>query len=743
MFKPLQQRIQYKIIVPFLLLTFLVAVTGSASALLFVTGNAQERLNNQLAQVARAGNDTIVRIETANLAFLREVALAGANPTGAPAIAEALATNNQIATALDPYFRVSLARNLRVDRLIAFDQNGTSVIDWQRPTNATTAQDRIERQAQNLSNLWFVKAILAGQSDKRGDKYAGLVAFESDDQYLYTVAPITYQNQIVGGLIAAIHLNSLLRDLSNSSLAAIVTIYDPANGQAFSSTAASTTNLASLNVRTNLLPLLNELNTTADQQAILDTIEVNQRTYQAAYTPLQIRGAIVGYLSVSLASDYVIGPWSDLRTPLLAVTIILMTMIIVLGVRVARQITRPLEELVSTAQAVTAGHLDRRSQVTTHDEVGLLSRSFNSMTSHLLKLYRTMHAEASQRAAVFESIPDGIVMTDCQGKVLIINSAMRLMLRLEPNDPPPPSIQQFQLRSVEPGVLSFGDHATPDLYYLGDQIVRAYEAPVRTEQGQLLGYVFVLHDLTSAVAIDQAKTNFIATISHELRTPLTVIGGNTELLLKGIVGQLTDDQHMLMSSIRTYTTTMTGLINNVIVIAGLDSGSYTFEFESLPVAAMLQEPLRSIQRMVKNKNLNLHVDLPEHVPPVLVDAQHIQTVFQQVLNNACCYTKQGSIVIRASYHQQVVQIDISDTGPGIEPALHDQLFQRFTRGSQGINSAERGIGLGLAIAHELLEQQHGRIWLAETSSLGSTFSIQLPISHDNVATTSTKLNRVA
>src|SRR2546423_1456651 len=132
----LRSHLQYKIILPFLLLSLLVALAGSAVSFLIITGSAQERLNNQLVQVARAASDTLVNQESANLLFLREAAFAGPNvQTGAPAVADALAADNTtgLTQALDPYFRVSVQRpGVRVDRLIAFDSAGRSLLDWER-----------------------------------------------------------------------------------------------------------------------------------------------------------------------------------------------------------------------------------------------------------------------------------------------------------------------------------------------------------------------------------------------------------------------------------------------------------------------------------------------------------------------------------------------------------------------------------------------------------------------------------
>jgi signal transduction histidine kinase len=106
-------------------------------------------------------------------------------------------------------------------------------------------------------------------------------------------------------------------------------------------------------------------------------------------------------------------------------------------------------------------------------------------------------------------------------------------------------------------------------------------------------------------------------------------------------------------------------------------------------------------------------------------------VLNQLIDNARRYTAAGTITICASYEAERVRIAVSDTGRGIDPELAEHLFTRFTRGSEGINSAERGIGLGLAIAKELIERQGGAIWLDQTSDQGSTFVITLPSANAN------------
>src|SRR5262245_31006777 len=191
----LRSHLQYKIILPFLLLTLLVALVGAAGAFLLITGSAQERLNNQLAQAARATSDALVNQERANLVFLRDIAFAGPNQSnGAPAVADALAADDRsgLEHALDPYLRAAALRpGVRVDRLIAFDTSRRSLIDWELVHTASGTTTRVDREPRDIGALWFVPPILEGQHDQLGDKFAGLLDLsDSDTRYFFTVAPV-------------------------------------------------------------------------------------------------------------------------------------------------------------------------------------------------------------------------------------------------------------------------------------------------------------------------------------------------------------------------------------------------------------------------------------------------------------------------------------------------------------------------------------------------------------------------
>lgn len=570
--------------------------------------------------------------------------------------------------------------------------------------------------------------ILSGAADSEGDKFAGLIDFDdSDTRYLFTVAPVRRDSVIVGGVLIAMRLDTLLADLVVDSQATIVSVYRADDGVAVASTLRPMDGLGELDMRSGLAAQTTAL-TPLDERSIFDTRVVNAREYQFSYTPLRVRGVTLGLIATALATDYVISPWTDARLPLIAITLLLMGGVMAVGLYVAQRISSPLDELVQTAHAVTAGNLDKRSSIQSNDEIGVLASSFNTMTSHLLELYRSMRADARHQAAIIASISDGVIVGDSTGAVQVINRAARDLLGLGPDDPPPAHMNDIPFEAPEIGGSANGS-GPGELFRLRDRLVRTIAAPVHDDNAQPLGVVVVLQDVTTTIALDRAKSNFIATASHEMRTPLTVIGGNLDLLLRNLVGELNENQRELVAVSRNHISSLTNLLNNMIMVASIDLGTLAIELRPLVLNNLLRDVLRVHGPRFAERDVQLRMQLPEYLPPVLGDEHYVLKVIDQLLDNACRYSNGKEVVVRASSIDDGVRIDVIDSGPGIGPDLRAQLFDRFTRGTgrgQGINSNERGAGLGLAIARQLIAQQRGRLWLADTSEHGSTFSFLLP-----------------
>jgi two-component system phosphate regulon sensor histidine kinase PhoR len=136
----------------------------------------------------------------------------------------------------------------------------------------------------------------------------------------------------------------------------------------------------------------------------------------------------------------------------------------------------------------------------------------------------------------------------------------------------------------------------------------------------------------------------------------------------------------------------------------------------------------NMQRMIKEKGLYLDIDIPEDLPPVLADYELLDMIVKQLIDNAYRYTEEGGITITAVPIDGFVQVNVTDTGPGIRPENYERVFERFVRGTepgQGVDSQERGIGLGLSIVKHLVEHHEGHVWVTSEPGQGSTLSFTL------------------
>jgi signal transduction histidine kinase len=289
------------------------------------------------------------------------------------------------------------------------------------------------------------------------------------------------------------------------------------------------------------------------------------------------------------------------------------------------------------------------------------------------------------------------------------------------------------LERVQVGPLLFGaDQPAPEHYRLGDRVFGLSRAPVVADSNGAgaFGEVIVLHDISTESAVDEAKNNFIATISHELRTPLTPICGNSELLLRGTFGELNPDQREMLENVRTRAEQLRDLVNNIVLIASLQANTLQIELEPQDVWITVEHVVAPLRRLFKRKGLELVINLPEGLPSVVADREHLRLVLTQLLDNARRYTQTGGVTVTAARYDSMVQIDITDTGPGIPQEEFPRLFTRFHRVA-GNNSPERGSGLGLAITRQLVERQGGRVWAHSALGQGSTFSLALPIADEH------------
>jgi PAS domain S-box-containing protein len=363
---------------------------------------------------------------------------------------------------------------------------------------------------------------------------------------------------------------------------------------------------------------------------------------------------------------------------------------------------------------------------------------------HVSELLRTRQEEASQRQAILESIADGVVVADAQGRVIMANAAAEHIFETSQDELIGRAISQvykglFQEEGPLPGVTSpSGVGFLQSTFELVEKTIRASLAPVYLPEGDLLGVVAVFRDITKEAAAERAKSRFIATVSHELRTPMTSIKGYLDLLIGGMAGEINATQKRFLSTVKINADRMINVINNMIYVSDLEGASSRLSFKPTDVAEQINEAVAAIREQLEIRDLALSLELADDLPPVRADPARLRQVLDNLLSNACKFTYPGGqIKIGVQLHEgHEVEVDspgfllvsIADTGVGIAPEEREKILEPFYRAENPLEMEAAGVGVGLTIAKSLVQAHGGRMWLESEPGQGSVFYFTLPLS---------------
>ncbi|MCS7283896.1 MAG: GAF domain-containing protein [Anaerolineae bacterium] len=234
-------------------------------------------------------------------------------------------------------------------------------------------------------------------------------------------------------------------------------------------------------------------------------------------------------------------------------------------------------------------------------------------------------------------------------------------------------------------------------------------------------------------AANQAKTEFISFVSHELKQPMTAIKGYTDLLAKGLAGDLTEMQRSFLEVIRSNVNRMDTMVQELLDISRIESGRLRLEIGRVSVQEAVEEAVRTLRQEIEAKKQSLEITIADGLPPVAADRTRLVQILTNLLSNAYKYTPEGGrIRVSAEPANGCVRFSVSDTGIGITPEDQERLFTKFFRSQDPVVRSVPGTGLGLAITKSLVELQGGQIWVESQPGVGSTFTFTLPIYEPSV-----------
>jgi PAS domain S-box-containing protein len=333
--------------------------------------------------------------------------------------------------------------------------------------------------------------------------------------------------------------------------------------------------------------------------------------------------------------------------------------------------------------------------------------------------------EKKRIETIINQMKDGIIGFDENRHVLFLNAVAEKLLGLREADiigryAPDIALKNDLMRTL------LQDEVKKELKIYADGKESYFNKDVLavTSSGQVIGQVIVLRNITIFHELNEAKTNFIATVSHELKTPISSIKMSAQLLTDNRVGELNAEQQELTSSISEDANRLLNITSELLNMSQVETGNIQLKLQPSRPEEIIEQALQAVQFQAKQKNIQLSVNASADLPGVQADREKTSWVLINFLTNAIKYSPERSVIDISAYPKdQQVMFTVTDHGKGIEEKYLPRIFDRYFKvpGTYERN----GTGLGLAISKEFIEAQGGTIWVQSNIGEGSLFGFNL------------------
>ena len=394
-----------------------------------------------------------------------------------------------------------------------------------------------------------------------------------------------------------------------------------------------------------------------------------------------------------------------------------------IGTRLSAVLAREIEKKVSQS----TGELTRKYETALNEKVKNEEVAWRK--------YEKVLTDKKRSEAVIRSIAEGLVVVDAYGKVIMMNPAAEKLLGTSKKD----KIGKSMMDNLKEEQLVSLTHETPgkegreiELVSQQDEtrkILRASSAVIENENGQTVGMVSVLSDITKQKELDRLKANFIASVSHELRTPLVAIDKSISLILNKNAGEITPTQEQFLTIAARNLNRLSTLVNDLLDLSKLEAGRMDMRRKLAPIASVINESAAGLNNWAKTKSVNLETKIQDGLPEVNIDPDRIIQVLNNLIGNAIKFTpSNGTITVEAKLSEpgSEIEVSVSDTGIGIAKENLQKVFDKFYQVGERVSSDINGTGIGLSIAKEIVELHGGKIWAESADGQGAKFIFSLP-----------------
>jgi len=370
----------------------------------------------------------------------------------------------------------------------------------------------------------------------------------------------------------------------------------------------------------------------------------------------------------------------------------------------------------------------------TDADIRLIYTLTNQASVAIERLRAVISVEKSKMEAMVESMVEGVIMTDNQEELIIINPAAKSLLGFYPDEQVTSKklIQYFKEAGEEKlfnKATGFAEEKVFTEIHITKpkpRILYVTQSLVKGTKGERLGSVMSIRDITAEKEVDRMKTEFISTVSHELRTPLSITKEGISLVLDKIPGKINKKQDKILTIAKNNIDRLARIISSLLDISKIESGKVELKKECVNIKRLIEQVASSFEPKIKEKGLELKVNLPQEEIEAYAEGDKIIEVLTNLLGNALKFTEKGYIEVSAKELEDEIECTVKDTGIGLAMDDLSKVFGKFQQFGRVDSAGEKGTGLGLSISKGIVEAHHGKIRVESTLGRGSKFIFTLP-----------------
>ncbi len=378
------------------------------------------------------------------------------------------------------------------------------------------------------------------------------------------------------------------------------------------------------------------------------------------------------------------------------------------------------------------------------EQVELRTNTLNERTKELEKsesaLSKSLHdvqeekenlqKEKNKTLSIINNFSDGLIYIEKDETINLANPKFTSFFGIAPEQITGSSLNDFKDHSsLGPLVylLTSEQEVFRQEIELPSDLVLEITATDIIHQEEKFGTLVIAHDVTRERMIEKMKTEFISVAAHQMRTPLAATKWSLEILKENKVGELNEEQQLLVGKGYTSTVRMIKLVNSMLNADNIHSGAMDYTFADVDFSGIIQKTIAEIKGLAEKRNIKLDFSQKDQKIITRADEEKMQIVFQNLIDNAVKYTSPGgSVNVNCEEIEKDYVFSVKDTGIGIP--LHEQtkMFKKFVRAENAVKLETDGSGLGLFISKKIVEDHGGEIWFKSVENHGTTFFFTVP-----------------